>query len=94
VIGAAASSFCGLVLVRLSPDSAFTKNAIANVIASQKIPRNAFDLFIFLFCFCTPAFRIVFLIDTEPQLTLHGSTPAILRRRFQKRQAEFSAWNE
>jgi len=34
------------VLVRLSPDSARTKNAMANVVASQKIDRNAFDLFI------------------------------------------------
>jgi hypothetical protein len=34
------------VLVRLSPDSARTKNTMANIVASQKIDRNAFDLFI------------------------------------------------
>jgi hypothetical protein len=33
-------------IVRLSPDSARTKNTMANVVASQKIDRNAFDLFI------------------------------------------------
>jgi hypothetical protein len=45
----------------------------------------------FYFFFCAPAFRIVFSLDTEPRLALSGSTPAILRRRFQKRQAESSA---
>jgi hypothetical protein len=34
--------------VRFSPDSACTKNAIANIIASQKIGRAAFNLFIVL----------------------------------------------
>jgi hypothetical protein len=34
--------------MRLSPDSARTKNTIANIIPSQKIARTAFDLFIVL----------------------------------------------
>jgi hypothetical protein len=34
------------VLVRLSPDSARTKNTMANMAATQKIGRTAFDLFI------------------------------------------------
>jgi hypothetical protein len=33
------------VLVRLSPDSARTKNTMAKMAASQKTGRNAFDLF-------------------------------------------------
>jgi len=37
------------LLVRLSPDSALTKNTMANIIPSQKIGRTAFDLFILLF---------------------------------------------
>jgi hypothetical protein len=37
------------MLVRLSPDSARTKNTMANIIPSQKIARTAFDLFIVLF---------------------------------------------
>jgi len=37
------------VHVRLSPDSARTKNATANIIPSQKIARTAFDLFMVLF---------------------------------------------
>jgi hypothetical protein len=40
-------------LVRLSPDSARTKNTMANVVTSQKIPRTAFDLFILV----TPLLR-------------------------------------
>jgi hypothetical protein len=43
-----ACSFCGITLVRLSPDSARTKNTIANMIASQKIGRAAFNLFMVL----------------------------------------------
>jgi hypothetical protein len=41
--------FVSGIFVRLSPDSARTKNTIANIIASQKIARTAFDLFIVLF---------------------------------------------
>src|SRR5205823_8730475 len=41
--------FLSGILVRLSPDSARTKNAITKIIASQKIPRTAFNLFIVLF---------------------------------------------
>src|SRR6266478_6253981 len=33
----------------MSPDSARTKNTMANIIPSQKIARTAFDLFILLF---------------------------------------------
>jgi hypothetical protein len=49
------------VLVRLSPDSAYTKNAITKIIASQKIPRTAFNLFILLFLLLhasVPVFRL------------------------------------
>jgi hypothetical protein len=48
-IGGAGMLFVWGVLVRLSPDSACTKNAITKTIASQKIPRTAFNLFIVLF---------------------------------------------
>jgi hypothetical protein len=48
-IGGADMLFVWGVLVRLSPDSACTKNAITKMIASQKIPRTAFNLFILLF---------------------------------------------
>ena len=38
------------VIVRMSPDSACTKNTMANIVASQKIDRTAaLDLFILLF---------------------------------------------
>jgi hypothetical protein len=38
------------VIVRMSPDSACTKNTMANIVASQKIdPTDALDLFIILF---------------------------------------------
>jgi hypothetical protein len=40
-------------LVRLSPDSARTKNTMANTMVSQKIARTAFDLFILV----TPLLR-------------------------------------
>jgi len=73
--------------VRLSPDSARTKNTMANIIPSQKIGRAAaFDLFMLFSFFCAPAFRIFFYI--EPQLTLCDSASGILRRCFQERQAE------
>jgi hypothetical protein len=71
--------------VRLSPDSARTKNAMAKMVASQKTARTAFDLFI-LDSFSARQRSI--LVDIEPPLTLCGSTPVILRRKFQKRQAE------
>jgi hypothetical protein len=44
-IGACGALFVSGILVRLSPDSARTKNTIANIDATQKIVRNAFDLF-------------------------------------------------
>jgi hypothetical protein len=62
VIVGAAVSFCARVLGRLSPDSARTKNMMANVVASQKISRNAFDLFILV----TP-----FLRASVPDFLLH-----------------------
>jgi hypothetical protein len=40
--------FLSGMLVRLSPDSARTKNTMANIIPSQKTARTAFDLFIVL----------------------------------------------
>src|SRR5438876_11031439 len=72
-------------LVRLSPDSARTKNTMANMVASQKTGRTAFDLFI-LDSFSARQRSI--LVDIEPPLTLCGSTPVILRRSLHKRQAE------
>jgi hypothetical protein len=48
--------------VRLSPDSARTKNTMANMVASQKTDRNAFDFFIFF----TP-----FLRASAPIFLLH-----------------------
>jgi hypothetical protein len=76
-------------MVRLSPDSARTKNTMANVAASQKTARTAFNFFILV----TPFVRasVPYFIDLEPRLALCGSTPAILRRTFQKRQAQSSA---
>src|SRR6266516_59669 len=74
-------------LVRLSPDSARTKNTMANMVASQNSGRTAFDLFI-LDSFSARQRSI--LVDIEPPLTLCGSTPVILRRSLHKRQAESS----
>src|SRR5947207_15196086 len=39
------------VIVRLSPDSARTKNTMANIVASKNISRTAFDLFILVTTF-------------------------------------------
>ncbi|PYL05353.1 MAG: hypothetical protein DME31_00570 [Verrucomicrobia bacterium] len=91
MIAGAAVSFCARALARLSPDSARTKNTTANTVASQKIGRTAFDLVILLLLFCAPAFRNFVYTQIKPRLTHRGSTPGILRRRFQKRQAESSA---
>ena len=44
--------------VRLSPDSARTKNPIAKMAATQKINRAALDIFILLVFFYAPAFGI------------------------------------
>jgi hypothetical protein len=43
-----AALFAWGTLARLSPDSARTKNAMANIVASQKVTRTAFDLFMIL----------------------------------------------
>src|SRR5437016_5670786 len=86
---AVACSFCGITLVRLSPDSARTKNTMANMIPSQKIARTALDFFIL---FLTPFLRAsvpdFLYTQTESRLTLCDSAPGILRRGFQERQAE------
>src|SRR5438128_10678886 len=47
--------FVSGILVRLSPDSARTKNTMANIIASQKIGRAAFNLFIVLLLLLRPS---------------------------------------
>src|SRR6266487_827760 len=80
--------FLSGILVRLSPDSARTKNAITKIIASQKIPRTAFNLFILLFLLLRASVLDFLSIETEPRLTLCDSVPAMLHRSFQKRQAE------
>ncbi len=48
-MGAGAALLAWGTLARLSPDSALTKNAMANIVASQKVARTAFDLFMILF---------------------------------------------
>jgi len=61
--------------VRLSPDSARTKNTMANIIPSQKIGRAAaFDLFMVLLLLLRASVSdFLFNIDTEPYLTLCDS---------------------
>jgi hypothetical protein len=59
----AAALFAWGMLARLSPDSALTKNAMANTAASQKVVRTTFDLFMIF----TPSpprqrFRILFTL--------------------------------
>jgi hypothetical protein len=73
------------MLARLSPDSARTKNAMANIVASQKVTRTAFDFFMILLLLCAPAFQIS---PCEPLLTLCGSALGMLRKSSQERQAE------
>jgi hypothetical protein len=62
-MGAGAALFAWGMLVCLSPDSALTKNAMANIAASQKIPRTAaFDLFmilLLLLCASVPDFLLM-----------------------------------
>jgi len=57
--------------MRLSPDSARTKNTMANMVASQKTGRIAFDLFILV----TPFLRasVPYFLCIEPPLTLCDS---------------------
>jgi hypothetical protein len=75
------------ILVRLSPDSAFVKNTMASVIASQKIPRTAFDLFMLLLLLLGARVPDFFI---EPQLTLRDPmSQGRLRRSFRERQAKF-----
>src|SRR5947199_5929055 len=87
---AVACSFCGVTLVRLSPDSARIKNTTANMVASQKVTRTAFDFFIFFNSFfARQRFGLSFRTETEPHLTLRDSAfGATLRRSFKERQAE------
>jgi hypothetical protein len=87
-IGAPGAVFVWRILMRLSPDSARTKNTMANIIPSQKISRTAFDLFIFFTPFLRASVRDFLYIETKPRLTLCDSVPAILRSSVQKRQAE------
>jgi len=77
------------IFVCLSPDSARTKNTMANTIPIQKIARTAFDLFIVLFLL--PRASVPSFCSTSrpnPPLTLSDSVSGILRSSFQKRQAE------
>jgi hypothetical protein len=78
------------VLMRLSLDSARTKNTIANIITSQKVSRTtAFNRFMILFFLLRASVsRIFFQFQTEPRLTLCVSVPGILRRSFGEGQAE------
>src|SRR5438045_234649 len=75
------------LLVRLSLDSARTKNTTANIVASQKISRTAFNLFIVLLLFSASATGFSLRTDRTSAGALR-STPAILRRKFQTRQAQ------
>jgi hypothetical protein len=60
--------------MRLSPDSAGDRNTIANIIASQQIPRAAFDLFMVLLLLLRASVAdFLFYIDIEPYLTLYDS---------------------
>jgi hypothetical protein len=59
--------FVSGILVRLSPDSARTKNAITNVIDSQKIARTACNLFmLFIPSSARQRCGFSFDVDTEP----------------------------
>jgi hypothetical protein len=63
LMGAGAALFAWRMLARLSPDSALTKNAMANIVASQKVTRTAaFDLFmilLLLLCASVPDFLLM-----------------------------------
>jgi hypothetical protein len=65
VIGATASSFCGCILARLSPDSARTRNVIVKMIASQKMNRPAvLNFFMVLtLLLCASVIGILFYIE-------------------------------
>jgi hypothetical protein len=61
-MGAGAALFACGMLARLSPDSALTKNAMANIVASQKVVRTKFDLFmilLLLLCASVPDFLLM-----------------------------------
>jgi hypothetical protein len=60
--GAGAALLAWGMLARLSPDSALTKNAMANIVASQKVARSTFDLFmilLLLLCASVPDFLLM-----------------------------------
>src|SRR5207248_9424655 len=61
------------VIVRLSPDSARTKNTMANIVASKNISRTAFDLFILV----TPFLRV-----SVPDFLLRANRTAADALRF------------
>src|ERR1700757_244518 len=86
-MGARGALFVFGVIVRLSPDSARTKNTTPKMIVVQKIGRAACNLFIRVTSFIRA--RVPYLC-IEPPLTHCDSTPAILRRRFQEKQAKSS----
>ncbi|PYK49984.1 MAG: hypothetical protein DME51_07100 [Verrucomicrobia bacterium] len=60
-------------IVRLSPDSARTKNTMANIVASKNISRTAFDLFILV----TPFLRV-----SVPDFFLHANRTTADALRF------------
>src|SRR5438477_11760926 len=60
-------------IVRLSPDSARTKNTMANIVASKNISRTAFDLFILV----TPFLRV-----SVPDFLLRANRTAADALRF------------
>jgi len=77
------------MLVRLSPDSARTKNAIVKMIASQKTNRPAVLNFFMVLTLLLCASVIGILFYIEPLLTPCDSMQGwILRRSFQQSQAE------
>src|SRR5438876_12398953 len=75
------------MLACFSADSARTKNPAATRTATQKINLTAFDIFMLLLLFCAPAFPD-FLLKTENATDAMRFSAGILRRRFQRTQAE------
>src|SRR5207237_8485269 len=92
-MGASGALFVSGILMRLSPDSARTKNTMANIIPSQKIARTAFDLFMLVIpSSARQRSAFSFTPQIEPPLVLFGSMPGILRRTFKKMQGIVFAW--
>jgi hypothetical protein len=60
--------FCGGAVVRLLPESARAKTAMAEMVANQTISRGTFDIFMFYsFSSCAPAFPDL-PVSTKTQL--------------------------